>query len=130
MAQTRRKRQTKHRGNAAGVVESRGRTGRKPTPGEKSGDASVLAREKERKLDKRDQPPTWRAAFIKAMFAAVVLLAIVTLLLHQKSSQVFPLFLIVLVFYTLVSYYTDKFVYDRRQRKKAKQGGGGKAASR
>jgi hypothetical protein len=39
MAQTRRKRQTKHRGNAAGVVESRGRTGRKPTPGEKSGDA-------------------------------------------------------------------------------------------
>jgi hypothetical protein len=130
MAQTRRKRQTKHRGNAAGVIESRGRTGRKPTPGEKSGDSSLLARERERKLDKRDQPPTWRAAFIKAMFAAIALLAIVTLLLHQKSSQVFPLFLIVLVFYTLVSYYTDKWVYDRRQRKKAKEGGSGKAASR
>ena len=39
MAQTRRKRQTKHRGNAAGVVESRGRTGRKPTAAEKSGEA-------------------------------------------------------------------------------------------
>ena len=37
MAQTKRKRQTKHRGNAAGVVESRGRTGRKPTADEKSG---------------------------------------------------------------------------------------------
>ena len=35
MAQTKRKRQTKHRGNAAGVVESRGRTGRKPTAAEK-----------------------------------------------------------------------------------------------
>src|ERR1700728_1955205 len=129
MAQTRRKRQTKHRGNAAGVVESRGRTGRKPTPGEKSGDAALLARERERKLDKRDQPPTWRSAFIKAMFAAVVLLLIVTLLLHQPSSQVFPLFLVVLVFYTVVSYFTDKWVYDRRQRKKAQQGGG-RTASR
>ncbi|MGO9320231.1 MAG: hypothetical protein ACLQBY_05450 [Solirubrobacteraceae bacterium] len=130
MAQTRRKRRTKHRGNAAGVVESRGRTGRKPTPGEKSGDAAALAREKERKLDKRDQPPTWRGAFIKAMFAAVVLVLIVTVLLHQSSSQALPLFPIVLVFYTLVSYFTDKWVYDRRQRKKAKQGGGGRAASR
>ncbi len=129
MAQTRRKRRTKHRGNAAGVVESRGRTGRKPTPGEKTGDASLLARERERKLDKRDQPPTWRGAFIKAMAAAVVLVLIVTLLLHQSSSQAFPLFPIVLVFYTLVSYFTDKWVYDRRQRKKAKQGGG-RAASR
>ena len=39
MAQTKRKRQTKHRGNAAGEVESRGRTGRKPTVAEKSGQA-------------------------------------------------------------------------------------------
>ena len=40
MAQTRRKRRTKHRGNAAGVVESRGRTGRKPTAAEKTGPSS------------------------------------------------------------------------------------------
>jgi Flp pilus assembly protein TadB len=122
MAQTRRKRQTKHRGNAAGVIESRGRTGRKPTAGEKSGDQRLLAREKERKLDKRDQPPTWRGAFIKAMAAAVVLVLIVTVLLHQSANHAYPLFPIVLVFYTLVSYYTDKWVYDRRQRKKAQQG--------
>ena len=43
MAQTRRKRQTKHRGNAAGFVESRGRTGRKPTAAEKSGKAAEAA---------------------------------------------------------------------------------------
>lgn len=125
MAQTRRKRQTKHRGNAAGVVESRGRTGRKPTPGEKTGDARVLKREKEKLLDKRDQPPTWRGAFVKAMFAAIVLLLVVILLLHQ-SNQAIGLFPVVLVAYTVISYYTDKWVYDRRQRKKAMQGGGGK----
>jgi hypothetical protein len=128
MAQTKRKRQTKHRGNAAGVVESRGRTGRKPTPGEKSGDARTLAREKERQLDKRDQPPTWRGAFTKAMFAAIVLLLVVILVLKQ-SNQAISLFPIVLALYTVISYYTDKWIYDRRQRKKARQGGGGRAAS-
>ncbi len=127
MAPTKRKRQTKHRGNAAGFVESRGRTGRKPTAGEKSGDPALLAREKERKLDKRDQPPTWRGAFIKAMVAAVALVLIVTVLLHQSANHAYPLFPIVLVFYTLVSYYTDKWVYDRRQRKKAREGAGGRA---
>ena len=74
MAQTKRRRQTKHRGNAAGVVESRGRTGRKPTAAEKSGDARALARAKESLLDRRDRPPTWRGAFVKAMIAGVLLL--------------------------------------------------------
>ncbi len=129
MAQTRRKRQTKHRGNAAGVVESRGRTGRKPTAAEKSGKASDIAREREKLLDKRDRPPTWRGAFVKSMFATVVMLLIVILVLKQ-SNQAIGLFPIVIVLYTLVSYYTDKWIYDRRQRNKAKRGGGGKAASR
>src|SRR5271168_1773108 len=128
MAQTRRKRQTKHRGNAAGVVESRGRTGRKPTAAEKSGDARALAREKEKLLDKRDRPPTWRGAFVKAMFATIVLLLVFILLLKQ-SNQAIGLFPIVLAFYTVVSYYTDRVIYSRRQRKKA-QAGGGRTPSR
>jgi Flp pilus assembly protein TadB len=128
MAQTRRKRQTKHRGNAAGVVESRGRTGRKPTAAEKSGDPRDREREREKLLDKRDRPPTWRGAFTKAMFASIVLLLVVILLLHQ-SNQAIGLFPVVLVMYTVVSYFSDKWMFDRRQRKKAKVGGG-KAASR
>jgi len=127
MAQTRRKRQTKHRGNAAGVVESRGRTGRKPTAAEKSGDPRELAREKEKLLDKRDRPPTWSGAFLKAMIATIVLLFVVILLLHQ-SNQAIGLFPIVLAGYTVISYYSDKWVFNRRQRKKT-QAGGGRAAS-
>jgi len=127
MAQTRRKRQTKHRGNAAGVVESRGRTGRKPTAAEKKGEAvSPAAKRREKMIDKRDQPPTWRAAFYKAMLASIVLLLVMLLLLKQ-SNGVAALFPIVLAGYTVVSYYTDKWVYDRRQRKKAREG---KAPSR
>jgi hypothetical protein len=129
VAQTRRKRQTKHRGNAAGVVESRGRTGRKPTPAEKSGDPQALAREKEKLLDKRDRPPTWGGAALKGMFAGVFLLFVV-LLVFKQSNGAIGLFPIAIIFYTLISYYTDKWMYDRRQRKKASQGGGGRAASR
>jgi hypothetical protein len=121
VAQTRRKRRTKHRGNAAGVVESRGRTGRKPTAAEKSGDARALAREREQKLDRRDRPPTWRGAFIRAMFAAVLMLLIVIVVFNQPN-QAIALFPIVLAMYVPISYYTDKWIYDRRQRNKAKAG--------
>ncbi|MCW3027156.1 MAG: hypothetical protein JWN81_367 [Solirubrobacterales bacterium] len=128
MAQTRRKRQTKHRGNAAGVVEARGRTGRKPTAAEKSGKASEVAKAKARAIDRRDRPPTWRGAFIKGMFAAVVLL-LFTIFFLPKSNSLIGLFPVVLVMYTLISYFTDRFIYRYRQRSKAKRGGG-KASSR
>jgi Flp pilus assembly protein TadB len=120
VAQTKRKRQTKHRGNAAGVVESRGRTGRKPTAAEKSGDPKEQARAKERQIDRRDRKPTWRGAFLKAMAAAVLLLAIVILFLKGQGIQLFP---VVLIVYTLMSYYTDLWMYNRRQRAKARQTG-------
>lgn len=129
MAQTRRKRQTKHRGNAAGIVESRGRTGRKPTAAEKSGDSRQLAREKEQKLDRRDRPPTWGSAFIKAMIASLALVFIVVVLLHKSASSTPLLFPVVLGLYTVVSFYSDKFVYARRQRKKAMERGGRRAPS-
>jgi hypothetical protein len=121
MAQTRRKRQTKHRGNAAGVVESRGRTGRKPTADEKSGAPKTSAVARNRPVDRRDRPPTWKAAFYKAMFATVLLLFVV-LVFMKGSSGAIGLFPVVLGAYTVVSYYTDKWVYERRQRKKAQEG--------
>jgi hypothetical protein len=128
MASTRRKRQTKHRGNAAGVIESRGRTGRKPTAAEKSGDPRALAKEKGRLVDKRDRPPTWRGAFIRAMFAAVLMLLVVLLVFNQPN-QAIALFPIVLLMYVPISYYTDLWMFNRRQRNKARRGDG-KAAPR
>ncbi len=117
MAQTRRKRSTKHRGNAAGVVESRGRTGRKPTAAEKKG-AAPSAKARQEPQDRRDRPPTWSGAFVRAMVAAILMVAIVILLLHQTTSAL-ALFPIVLLMYIPISYYTDKWVYERRRRRKA-----------
>jgi hypothetical protein len=128
MAQTKRRRQTKHRGNAAGVVESRGRTGRKPTAAEKSGKVGDAARAKEKRLDRLDRPPTWRGAFYRAMVAAGLML-LASLVLIKNSNAVIGLFPIVLAAYTLISYYTDQWMFKRRQRKKAARGSGGKPAA-
>ena len=104
------------------MIESRGRTGRKPTAAEKRG-ASTTARGKAQPLDRRDRPPTWRSAFYRAMIAAVVLLLIALLLLKNSTLAVvyFPFALLV---YTPISYYTDLWIYRRRQRAKAGPAGG------
>ena len=121
MAQTRRKRQTKHRGNAAGAIESRGRTGRKPTPAEKRGTPAQSAKARQQQLDRRDRPPSWRSAFMRAMVAAVIMLLLVALLFKQ-TAQAIALFPIVLLMYVPISYYTDKWVYERRMRRKSASG--------
>jgi hypothetical protein len=124
MAQTRRKRRTKHRGNAAGVIEARGRTGRKPTAAEKRG-SSTTARAKAQPVDRRDRPPTWRSAFYRAMIAAVVLLLIAALLL-KNSTLAIVYFPFAILLYTPVSYYTDLWMYRRRQRTRQNRGRAGR----
>jgi hypothetical protein len=121
VAQTKRRRRTKHRGNAAGVVEARGRTGRPPTAAEKKragGGATTTAREK--RLAKYDKPPTWRGAFNRAMIAAVLML-LVSLLLLKNPAAAIGLFPFVLLIYVPMGYYVDLFLYRRRQRDKARK---------
>jgi len=128
MAQTKRRRQTKHRGNAAGVVESRGRTGRKPTAAEKTGKASAGGSAKDQRLARMERAPTWRGAFYRAMAAAVLMLLVSLLLLKLKHpNQAIALFPIVLIAYVPISYYTDMWLYRRRMRSKSRQGGAGRA---
>jgi hypothetical protein len=120
MASTKRRRRTKHRGNAAGIVESRGRTGRKPTAAEKS----VAGRDKEqaraRRLERLDRPPTWRGAFTRAMAAAVLML-LASLVLLKNKNQAIAIFPLVLLIYVPISYYTDMWMYRRRMRSKARR---------
>ncbi len=120
MAQTKRKRQTKHRGNAAGVVESRGRTGRKPTEEEKkTGKAAAPKLTRQERLEK---PPTWSGAFYRAMAAAVLML-LISIVLLKKPNEAIALFPIVLIAYVPISYYTDNWLYKRRVASKARQAG-------
>ena len=118
MAQTKRKRSTKHRGNAAGIVETRGRTGRKPTAAEMDPKVAARVKAKERKPSKADQPPTWRSALIKAPVMAVILFIFMTVLTkHVATAAV--LAGVSLFAYVPMGYYTDSWAYNRRMRKKA-----------
>ena len=115
MAQTKRKRRTKHRGNAAGSIEARGRTGRKPTDAESKSTSRMSARDARRR-----KPPSWNSAALKASAMAVLLFVIIQLgvIGNSKTSIAQALFLSVmaLVIYTPLAYVTDRFVYNRMQR--------------
>jgi hypothetical protein len=118
VAQTKRKRRTKHRGNAAGVVEARGRTGRKPTAAEIKKDAKVTARE--RRLERLDRPPSWRSATNRALIATLVLFVVSIAILRMPAARAAALMPFILVMYIPLGYYTDLFMYRRRQRSKEK----------
>lgn len=124
MAQTKRKRRSKHRGNAAGTVESRGRTGRKPTGSEKkSGGGSSKAggqSSAERRADRLSRPPTWRSAINRAMIAAVILVLLSIFAFKQKPAAAFGFGAFALIVYVPMGYYLDRFLYRRRMRTQGK----------
>jgi hypothetical protein len=119
MAQTKRKRSSKHRGNAAGQIEARGRTGRKPTSVEKGGKETPAERKKATTAARRDVPPTWRSAFTRAVIAAIAVAGISVVAFKYPVSQMVELMPVVLAAYIPLGYYTDVFLYRRRQRQKA-----------
>jgi Flp pilus assembly protein TadB len=117
MAQTKRKRRTKHRGTAAGTIQTRGRTGRPPTAEEKKRDARAQSREQ-----RLNTPPTWQGSFKRALLASALIFVFI-LVTNSKSKNpvvaalVFSVFALLL--YVPAGYYLEMFLYRRRQRRKA-----------
>jgi len=115
-----RTRKTKHRGNAAGMIESRGRTGRKPSATEKGSSGGRGRTSGGPRKNRYDTPPTWKGALWRAAIAAAVVYAISTLLLkHTTATKNLLLIPVVLALYMPLIYYTDQFMYRRQQRRKA-----------
>ena len=121
MAQTKRKRRTKHRGNAAGMIEARGRTGRKPKPEERKPAAGKGGGAKSR-ADRFERPPSWRGAFQRAGIATVLFFAFIALVFKEPMRTAVTVSAFMLVLYTPLGYYTDLMIYRRRQRKKLEAG--------
>ena len=117
MAQTKRKRRTKHRGNAAGSIKARGRTGRKPTEGEVKKGQTPRGR-------RPAKPPTWNSAILKAGAMAVLLFVLtqIGILGGSEASVSQGIFLaaMAMLIYTPLAYMTDKWVYKRVQRQQQK----------
>ena len=120
MAQTKRKRRTKHRGNAAGTIETRGRTGRPASPDEKKKQARMTARDK-----RLNTPPTWKSALNRAALAAVIIFIFVVIT-SKSGNRILAgaLFaLIAMAIYVPAGYYLEMVLWRRRQAKKAAESG-------
>jgi hypothetical protein len=116
MAQTKRKRRTKHRGNAAGAIEVRGRTGRKPTADERKSQAKLTAQQ--RREERLSKPPTWGGAAQRAVLATIIFVLALLLIFKEPVSRVVALSGFILLLYIPMGYYTDLLLYRRRQAKK------------
>jgi hypothetical protein len=112
MAQTKKKRRSKHRGTPAGTIQSRGRTGRPPSTEEKKQQSKADARER-----RLNTPPTWRGSLTRAGFAGVIMFIFLLLTTHGKnrvaSAVVFAI--LALALYVPAGYYLERFLWRRRQ---------------
>ena len=117
MAQTRKKRRSKHRGNAAGVIEARGRTGRPPTAQERKASERDLTAQRRRERMMRE--PSWKSAAQRAGLAAIVFGALLAFAFKTPVGQAISLTGFVFLFYIPLGYYTDQFIYRRRVKQEA-----------
>ena len=120
MAQTKRKRRTKHRGTAAGTIQTRGRTGRPLSAEEKKKATRLEARER-----RLNSPPTWKASITRAGLASALMFFFLALVGPKNNRIVSALIFAVFAFllYVPAGYYFEMSMYRRRQRKKAQAAG-------
>ena len=119
MAQTKRKRRSKHRGNAAGNIEARGRTGRPPSADERKQADKAAARE--RRQQRLAQPPTWNRAILRASAAAGLLFVLTQIGLFQDDiapGQALVICLLAMLIYIPLGYMFDSWMYKRMTRPK------------
>ena len=117
MAQTKKKRRSKHRGNAAGVIESRGRTGRPPSATERKQTDKERAAQLRR--ERMMRAPTWKSAATRAGLAALVFGVLLVFAFQTPIAQAISLTAMVFLFYIPLGYYTDQFIYKRRVKSEA-----------
>lgn len=116
MAQTKRKRTRKHRGNAAGIVERPAHNSRSTTVS-KAPTTKETARQ--RRQERLSRPPTWKGATQRAAIAAGLFAVLITIFFKEKVTNSITLAIFMLVVYIPLSYVTDRAIYNWRQKKGA-----------
>jgi Flp pilus assembly protein TadB len=114
MAQTKRKRQTKHRGTAAGQVTNRGRTSKPP-----SADAVKKQKRDEAKVSRLTRKPTWSSAALRSALAAVFICIFLLVTTHKPTTSI--LFAaIAAIIYIPTGFYFETMMWRRRMRKQGR----------
>ncbi len=114
MAQTKRKRQTKHRGTAAGQVTNRGRTSKPP-----SADTVKKQKREDARLTRLNRKPTWSSAALRSALAAVFICIFLLVTTHKPTTSI--LFAaIAAIIYIPTGYYFETVLWRRRMRKQGR----------
>ncbi len=103
----------------AGIVEARGRTGRPSTAEERAAKLDPKEQARLRREERMNREPTWKGALNRAGIATIVFVALVLLLFRQPVASAVMLGAFMLLIYIPLGYYTDLWIWRRRQRKKA-----------
>jgi magnesium-transporting ATPase (P-type) len=114
MAQTKRKRQTKHRGTAAGQVTNRGRTSKPP-----SADAVKKRKRADARVTRLTKKPTWSSAALRSSLAAVFICIFLLLTTHKPATS-FLFAVIAALIYIPSGFYVETFMWRRRMRKQGR----------
>src|SRR4051812_49103964 len=115
MAHTKRKRRNKHRGNAAGMVEARGRTSKPSAQAKKASGGRATRTAGARPL----KPPSLQSAALKALVGAAILFIFFRFVGNGASTAgALTMCLGAVALNTPIMYLTDKWIYNR----KTKQG--------
>ena len=121
MAQTKKKRRRKHAGTQAGTITRQTRASKPQTKEERREES------RRKRLERLDRPPTMRGSVARAAIAAGIFVGVVILAFGRSPAQGLALGAFMFVLYIPVGYFTDLFIYRRRQRKKGQAGDGGRA---
>jgi hypothetical protein len=118
MAQTRKKRRRKHRGTQGGSIDRRRRAGRPRSREE----ARARARSQTgKKRDRRDIPPTWSGAAVRAAFGAGIFFLLLILIFKRPVAASALLSVLILLLYIPLGHSIDGFMYRRRLRSKQRE---------
>jgi Flp pilus assembly protein TadB len=120
MAQTRRKRTRKHRGNAAGIVERPAHNSRGTTVASGKGRSTkeqTRLDARQRRQERMNRPPTWKGATQRAGVAAGLFAVLIMIFFKENIATSITLALFMLVVYIPLSYMTDNAIYRWRVKK-------------
>jgi hypothetical protein len=113
----------KHRGTQTGSV-ARSRRSRPRSRQEAMAQARSRSAQRgsgSRVVDRRDYPPTWSGAIKRGLLIAALLIPVSLLLGSASVVGAILLSLVAAAFYIPMGYLLEKFLYDRRQAKLARE---------
>jgi hypothetical protein len=120
MAQTRKKRQRKHRGTQGGRVDKN----RRPPRPRNRAEAKARAKTGAKRAPRTDSPPTWRGSIVRGGVAALIFTVVLLLVFRRSVGAALGLGAFMLVFYIPAGYYIDTMMWRRRERARMRGSGG------